>query len=99
MTRFRRDLCQRFQDEAASVHGGMRNRQAPIFDDGVAKQENIEVDGARPFFLASLPSHLLLNLDDAGEKLCGRLLRIQFDGAIQKPRLRGEFYRFGFVER
>ena len=57
------------------------------------------IDDARTFFLRSPPPHLLLDVENAGEQLLGRFLRIQLNRAIQEPGLRGEFHRLGFIER
>src|SRR5580704_10303991 len=99
MTHIRRDLSQRFQHKSALAHTGMRNRQTRVVDNQTAKQQNVDVDNARTFFLRSLPPHLLLNLENPGEQFLRRSLRNQRNSTIQKPSLRGEFHRFGFVER
>ena len=55
MKRIRRDFGKRFQYETTLVHCWVRDRQAGIVDDRVAKQQNVEVDDARTFFLLSTP--------------------------------------------
>src|SRR5580704_6831941 len=99
MNYIRRDLGQRLQYEAALLHGGMRDGQALLVNDRVIKQENVDVDDARTFFLRSAATQLLLDVENAGEQLFGALISIQGDGTIQKPGLCGEFHGFGFVER
>jgi len=99
MTHVRRNLGERFQHKAALVHGRMRNGEAGIVDNQIAKQKNVDVDDAWPFLLRSASSHLLLDLENAGEKFSRRLLRIQRDNTIQEPRLGSKFHGFGFVER
>ena len=99
MTHIRRNRGERFQHKAALLHGRMRNREAGIVDNQIAKQENVDVDDARPFLLRSASAHPLLDVENAGEQFLRRLLRIQRDSTIQEPRLGGKFHGFGFVER
>jgi hypothetical protein len=55
MKRIRSDFGKRFQYEAPLVHRWVRDCQAGIVDDRVAKQQNVDVDDARALFLLSSP--------------------------------------------
>ena len=99
MTHTGSDFCQRFQHETPFLHSRVRDAQAPGVDDRISKQQNVDVDAARAFFLGARSSHLLLDLENRFDELLRRFLGIEFDCAIQEPGLSGEFDRFGFVER
>jgi len=99
MEHVRRDLGQRFEHEAALMHRGMRYRQACFVDDQAPKKQNVDVDDTGTFFLRSPTPQLALDAENACEQLLRTLLCAYDDGAIQKPGLRSEFHRLGFVER
>ncbi len=57
------------------------------------------IDDARTFFLETPAAHLPLQIKDSGQQLPWHLFSAEFDDAIQEPRLSGESYRLGLVER
>jgi len=96
---FRSYFRQRLQYEAPFVQRGMRNSQALAFDRRIPKQQNVNIDAARPLFLRPLSSHLLFDFQNVCHEFRRRLFGFKFDGTIQEPRLSGKFDRLGFVER
>jgi len=77
----------------------MRYGQAFASDGRISEQQNVDVDAARALFPDPYSSHLFFDLENCGHELLRGLFGIEFDCAIQEPGLRGEFDRFGFVER
>ena len=94
-----RDFGQRLQYKSALVHGGMRHFQLRSLDDGIAVQQDVNIDETRPFGLGSAAAHPLFNGKDLRKQDAGRQLRYHLNGAVQEPRLGGEFDRLGFEER
>jgi len=99
MARVGGDFGQGLKHKPALVHSGVGNGKRRNFDDRTAKQQNVDVDGARSFLLIALASHLLLKRQDRGDELPRHFFGVQLDGAIQKPGLRSDLDRLGFVER
>ena|SRR5579884_439321 len=105
MPLLRSDFRQWLEDESPFVHGGMRNRQSRRIYDGVTEQQNIDIDGARPFYPCgsllsrSPPSHRSFNPQKLRQKLLWHFLRLQFDHAVQKPGLLGVLDRLSFINR
>lgn len=98
MAYVRRDLGQRLQHEPALVHGGMRDCKMRRADDGIAKQQNVNVDIARALGLDAPASHLPLDGHNFRQEEFRHQLGAQSDGAIQEPGLRGKLNRLGFEE-
>ena len=93
------DLRQRYQHKASFLQGRMRYGQAFASDGRISEQQNVDVDAARALFPDPYSSNLFFDLENCGHELLRGLFGIEFDYAIQEPGLRGEFDRFGFVER
>src|SRR6516225_5471375 len=83
------NLCQGRQHEAALVHGRMWNRQPGGIHDGIAKQENIDINRARAFVLCAATAHLLFDSENGLEQLPGHELCFERESAVQKPGLLG----------
>jgi hypothetical protein len=93
------DFGKGFEHKASLVHGRVRYDQAPGLNHGISKQQNVDVDVARAFLLLAPAAHFLLDGQHPVDQLPGRFLRVQLERAIQKPGLRSEFDRLGFVKR
>ena len=52
----------------------MRDGQLRRRDDRVPEQQDVDVDGARAFFLDALPAHLQLDLEQGGHQLLQEIL-------------------------
>ena len=65
----------------------------------ISEEQDIDIDDARTFFLETPAAHLPLQIKDSGQQLPWHLFSAEFDDAIQEPRLSGESYRLGLVER
>ena len=94
-----REFSQRFEDESAFGKGRVRDCEARFLDDPISKQQNIEVDEARAFFLEALAAHGGFEGEQGVQKLAGRLRGFDPDDAIQEPRLIGEIDGLGLIER
>jgi hypothetical protein len=77
----------------------MRDHEFFRVDDRISEEQDIDIDDARTFFLETPAAHLPLQIKDSGQQLPWHLLGAEFNGAIQEPRLSGESYRLGLVER
>src|SRR5258708_37711538 len=71
--RFRPNLRQRLKHKAPFLHRGMRYGQLRRGNDGVAEQQYVNVNRARPFFLLALPTHSWLNPKDGRHQYFRRL--------------------------
>src|ERR1700675_2200349 len=69
----------------------MRNRQALSFDYRISKQQDVDINCARTFFLLAMTSHFFLNGENCSQQLFRHLLRAEFHNAIQEPGLSEEF--------
>src|SRR5207244_7666449 len=65
----------------------------------ISEEQDIDINDARTFFLETPAAHLPLQIKDSGQQLPWHLISAEFDDAIQEPRLSGESYRLGLVER
>ena len=101
MNRFSIDLRQRRQHKPALVHRRMRHLQSRLVNHLIAEQQNVYVYLAWPLWRCciALASHAALNLQQTAHQLLRRFLCVQFDSAIQEPRLRGELDRLGLIKR
>ena len=77
----------------------MRDHEFFRVDDRISEEQDIDIDDARTFFLETPAAHLPLQIKDSGQQLPWHLFSAEFDDAIQEPRLSGESYRLGLVER
>src|SRR5438067_4699454 len=68
-------------------------------NDRISEEQDIDIDDARTFFFETPAAHLPLQIKDSGKQLLRHLFSAEFDDAIQEPRLSGESYRLGLVER
>src|SRR5947207_13049019 len=77
----------------------MRDHEFFRVDDRISEEQDIDTDDARTFFVATPAAHLPLQIKDSGQQLPWHLFSAELDDAIQEPRLSGESYRLGLVER
>ena len=69
MHHVRRDFIQRFEDEAAGMHQGVRDAQVGVVDDFISIKQHVEVDDARIPFLATLAAYFALDFQQASEEI------------------------------
>jgi len=93
------DLGQRCEDKTPLVHGGMRNLQAGLIHDLIAKQHDVDVNLARTLFARAETAHVGFDAQRKLEQLARRLLRLDGQRAVQKPGLVGDIDRLSFIER
>lgn len=100
MVKVRCDFSHRLEDKTALVHGGMRNGKGGEVDHSVAKEKDIDVDGARALGLCSLAiaAERPLDLHDGRKELPRHLFRFESYGAVQEPGLVGKVDGLSFVK-
>src|SRR5947209_6153986 len=90
MARVRRDLGQRFENEAPLVHRRMWDHKLRGVNDGRAKQNDIDVDRACALDAGALlcriaaPPEAALDRPDAAKQLLGHTLGLKSYRAIQE---------------
>jgi hypothetical protein len=94
----RSNLGQRLQHKPALVHRRVRNFQARFIDHTISKQQDIDVNDARPFVPNPPAAHPLFDRKSEGQQVARRLGGFQRNRAVEKPRLIMEIYRLGFVK-
>ena len=95
----RRDLLERLEHEQALAEAWMRHRQAGRIDDGIAAENQIQIDGARRVWIGALAAEPLFDRQQHVEDRGGRQVRLPNHRRIEKHRLRHrDADRFGFVE-
>jgi len=99
VSKIRRDLGKRLQNEPSLMHTGMRDGQADSFNHGRPEQEDVDVDDPWAILLFSLAPHLLFEVQDCGDQLPRHLFGVQLGSAIQKPGLGRQAYGFRLVKR
>jgi hypothetical protein len=99
MTRLGSDLDQRFQNKAPLMHGRMRNLQARLIHYKIAEQNDVYINLARALVAHAETSHRPFDVQRQLEKLSRRFPSFDGRDAVQKPRLVGDLYRLGFIER
>src|SRR5579864_1776627 len=77
----------------------MRNPQLTGPDDEVSEQQDVDVNGARPFRNFALAAHSQLDGLDTSEQQPGEKFGLDFHYQIQKPGLILEILRLGLVNR
>jgi hypothetical protein len=83
----RRDLGERFEDEAALVHARVGDFKAGFPDDLVLVKEKIEIERARsPAFRAN-PSERTFDPQEQIEEIPGGKVRVERDGGVEEIRL------------
>src|ERR1700730_2272953 len=95
---FRPNLRQRLKHKAPFLHRGMRYGQLRRSHDGIAEEQYVNVNRARPLFLPALATHCSLNPKDGRHQCLRRLRSFERHGTIQEPGLSGDLDRLGFVE-
>lgn len=98
MPRLGRNFSQGFQHEASLMHGGMWDGQPLRLDSRVPKEQDIDVDIARTFFLFAPASHFLFQGKNSLQQVPGRFLCLQSQRAIEKPRLCRKLDGFGLKD-
>ena len=93
-----RDLRQGLQHEPPLVQRGMRYGQPARVHNGVAEEQDVQVNYPRALGLGALPPHRFFYPLQGGKKLFGHLFRGQGCGAVQKPGLARELHWLGFIE-
>lgn len=99
MERFGSDLGQRFQNKAATLHSGMRNLQPWLIHDEVVEQQYVDINLARTLVAHAETSHRRFDVQRQLKELARRFPGFDGRNAVQKPRLVGDLYRLGFIER
>jgi len=64
----------------------------------ISVERNVDVDYARAFRLRSQASHCPFYGKTSDEQFAWREQRIEGHSTIQKPRLREQLHRFGFIK-
>jgi len=87
MERFGSDFHERFQYEATLVHCRMGDLEAGFVQDGIRKNENVDIDVARAFVAEPQASHRGFNGQYGCQQRARRLAGLNGHYAIQKPGL------------
>ncbi len=97
----RGNLIQRNQHKQSLRHARMRNLQSRRADFEIAKEQNVQIQRARPIHerRRPVPAKLLFNGQQTVEQLPRLQLRLQFDYRIHEAGLRGKSHRSGGVKR
>jgi len=93
----RRNLVEWYQDEYALSHSRMRNLQPGLGDLQVAKEQNVQIESARPICESQRPvtAKLLLDGKQRLQQLLRLQLRLQCNDSIDETRLLGKSHRLG----
>lgn len=94
------DLGERREDEAAFVQGGVREREHRVVADGIAVEQQVEVDDARAFGwgVRAVAAHGVLDGEKAAEEVGRGDLCFQERGGVGEPGLVGVADGFGLVK-
>ena len=95
------NLDKRLQHEAPFEHARMRNRQLRSVKQHLAEQENIDVDGPRPFrngASAAVASQSAFDPLRRGDKLNREQPGFTLEDHVQEPWLLAQFLGLGFVD-
>ncbi len=76
------ELSQRLENEPAFREPWMRYREFARMDHLVRIEQDVNVNGSRPFWNAALTAHLLLNFLNCCEQLKGRKRGVNFDDSV-----------------
>src|SRR5262245_61681054 len=94
----RRNLGQRFQHEAAVTKTRVWHHEVAFIHDGVAVQDQIEIDSARRTRVRALAAELSFDINEGVEEVAGRQSCIAGGGGIQKSWLIAHTNGIGFVK-
>ena len=81
------NLSKRFQNESALVHRRMGTLEFRRADDGIAEEQDVEIDVAWAFGLDAVAAHRLLDLLDFRQEFLRREFGNHGDRAVQERRL------------
>ena len=97
MAKARGDFAERHQHKAALVHVRMRQGQIRAFDDALAVEEQVEVEGARPPVNTALPLVVFFCGEQGGEQRLGSERGFYGKDGVEEIRLLDRSLRRGFV--
>lgn len=99
MKQVRRDGSERFQDESAIEHTGVGDGEVWLLKDGVAEQQDVEIDGARSVADGSDAAEGTFDIEQDREQGTGVERGVDGDDLVQERRLVEVADRGGFVHR
>jgi hypothetical protein len=94
-----RDLGQRLKHEAPLVQRRMRDAQAVILNDPVAEEQDVNINGTRPFVTRAKASHFFFYAQCESQQRSRRGTGLECEHAVQEPGLVRDINWFRFVER
>src|SRR5450755_1305058 len=97
MHQIRRNFIERHQDESTLSHSRVRNLKPGLGDLHVTKEQNIEIEGARPIRQARVPvaAKFLLDGKQCREQLLWLQIRFERSCSVDESWLLGKPHRLG----